>query len=545
MLPRRMIKFNTLRTQLMLGILLACLTILSAQAFIRYYYILPAFETMAQEGDRQDLERVASQVRQELESLHNLVYDSAVWDAMYNAAMHRDSDWFEENYLIPESYRRIHINGWYLYDRSGELISGRSYRDDGTELVPENLSSSTKLNLNSAGNEAPAQPSAHTLFTRIAGNPAVAIFHPVLPSDENGEPAGTLVLWRFIDQQFVDSLTPGMAGDIIFHSQKALPDNPEAFSLNFASGSPVHAQPFKGRLYLVINSLQNTPLFALSIQPRPRQYDNSLFDASLIAGILITLTVIAVFYLWVNRQLIAPIASIHDNVSFAMRSRDFSRQTPYRGRNEAFRLGRKLNEMFALINHQRNEVLQHNKQLEKISNTDPLTGLANRRHLDSYFRNLPLPVRAGGGNIAVILADVDYFKRYNDHYGHAGGDKVLKQVAALLRKNTRTGTDIVVRYGGEEFLIVLQQTSAQGAVKVAETLLNGIRLANIPHESRDDSKHIVTVSAGIAWQREGEPLLPEKLLKKADDALYRAKSSGRDCFITEGQTEAPLRAGGA
>ena len=153
------------------------------------------------------------------------------------------------------------------------------------------------------------------------------------------------------------------------------------------------------------------------------------------------------------------------------------------------------------------------------------TGLANRRHLDSYFRNLPLPVRAGGGNIAVILADVDYFKRYNDHYGHAGGDKVLKQVAALLRKNTRTGTDIVVRYGGEEFLIVLQQTFAQGAVKVAETLLNGIRLANIPHESRDDSKHIVTVSAGIAWQREGEPLLPEK--QDCPGPVHRLTVAGR------------------
>ena len=136
---------NTLRMQLMLGIILACLAILTAQTLIRYYWILPTFEAMAEDGDKQDLERVASQVNQELESLHKLVYDSAVWDAMYDAASNNDAEWFSTNFVIYESYRRIGVNGWYLYNTDGNIISGRSYNENGDVIVPEELDTLTKL----------------------------------------------------------------------------------------------------------------------------------------------------------------------------------------------------------------------------------------------------------------------------------------------------------------------------------------------------------------------------------------------------------------
>lgn len=517
--------------QLMLGVFLACLAILAAQTLIRYYWILPTFEAMAEDGDRQDLDRVASQVNQELESLHKLVYDSAVWDAMHDAAASDDAAWFSDNFLIYESFRRIDVNGWYLYDTEGRIISGRSYDETGNVIAPEQLDSLTTLFHREMVS---FRVNPNSLFTLINEKPAVVVHHQVLRSEEDGESTGTLLIWRRIDQNFVDSLTPGISNDITFHNILQMPTSKEAIAMQYGQPVPVQTNTFFGRLYMSVNSEQDVPLFALSIEPRQRQYSDSLFDPSLLVGLLITLSVISVFYVWINRQLITPISNIHDSVSYAMRHRDFSIREVYSGRNEAFRLGRKLNEMFALIDHQRTELLMHNKQLEKMSNTDPLTGLSNRRHLDKYLENLPLALRTGKQPLAVLIADVDYFKRYNDHYGHAAGDAALVKVANVLRSNTRANSDLVVRYGGEEFLIVLLEASAYAASKVAETLLEEIHRLAIPHTARDDGKQILTISAGIAYQRSGEPLHADVLLKRADEALYKAKSSGRDRFCISG-----------
>lgn len=155
------------------------------------------------------------------------------------------------------------------------------------------------------------------------------------------------------------------------------------------------------------------------------------------------------------------------------------------------------------------------------SNIDELTQIANRRYFDRFL----LKSFTAKQGLSVILCDIDYFKLYNDTYGHQAGDKCLQQVAQALSQSVRNG-ELAGRYGGEEFAVVLPNTNYEAALSVAERIVTNVRSLNIPHGSSKTS-NIVTLSCGVAdmTEEDGSSL---DLLIKADRALYRAKEAGRD-----------------
>lgn len=176
-----------------------------------------------------------------------------------------------------------------------------------------------------------------------------------------------------------------------------------------------------------------------------------------------------------------------------------------------------------------------NEKLQHLATVDSLTGVANRRHLEAQLDREWQRLQRESGDLSLIMLDVDYFKAYNDHYGHPQGDSCLQQVAAVLQQSMRRPGDLVGRYGGEEFLIVLPNTDALGAQHLAETIRTLLASLAIPHASSGVSAH-VTVSMGIATTRVHPDLDPEGLIHRADSALYTAKQR-RNSVVLEG---APL-----
>ena len=171
-----------------------------------------------------------------------------------------------------------------------------------------------------------------------------------------------------------------------------------------------------------------------------------------------------------------------------------------------------------------------NRQLATLSNTDGLTGLANRRHFDAVLRAECARAQRVGLPCAVMMLDVDYFKRYNDRYGHQAGDACLIRVAHALAAGMRRAGDLTARYGGEEFSIVLPNTGADEAYQIAEALRRAIETLAIAHTTADAGP--VTISVGIAIQVPPGACDPDTLLRRADAALYRAKEAGRNCVVT-------------
>lgn len=175
--------------------------------------------------------------------------------------------------------------------------------------------------------------------------------------------------------------------------------------------------------------------------------------------------------------------------------------------------------------------LQKEKDIaEKNALTDGMTGLSNRRYLDEQIMLEYFRMKRTGENLSIIMLDVDFFKLYNDLYGHIQGDECLKSIAKLLKNSIKRATDIAARYGGEEFVILLPDTDEDGAKKVAETIRKNVEDLNLEHK---DSKisNFVTVSLGVATFGSQSEVAPEKLVQKADEALYQAKNNGRNRVV--------------
>ena len=173
------------------------------------------------------------------------------------------------------------------------------------------------------------------------------------------------------------------------------------------------------------------------------------------------------------------------------------------------------------------QLAEKNAILEALSSLDGLTGIANRRRFDEALETEWRRGRREGTELSLLLIDVDFFKRYNDHYGHLAGDDCLRRVAAALKSSAHRAADLVARYGGEEFCILMGHTDAPGAAQVAETARRAIEELAIAH-ARSDAASVVTISLGSATLTPGNDFEGESLIKLADGALYQAKKDGRN-----------------
>ncbi|WP_236174839.1 sensor domain-containing diguanylate cyclase [Pseudomonas pseudonitroreducens] len=172
------------------------------------------------------------------------------------------------------------------------------------------------------------------------------------------------------------------------------------------------------------------------------------------------------------------------------------------------------------------ELRELNSQLEAMSLTDALTGIANRRRFDQVLEQEWSHARRSGGLLAIALVDVDWFKRYNDHYGHPAGDACLREIAQALATTINRSTDLVARYGGEEFVFLAPMTDLAGVRGMANKLLQAVKALALPHELSPLGR--VSVSIGIAAAAPGQEASADTLVAKADASLYEAKKQGRN-----------------
>jgi two-component system, LuxR family, sensor histidine kinase TtrS len=198
------------------------------------------------------------------------------------------------------------------------------------------------------------------------------------------------------------------------------------------------------------------------------------------------------------------------------------------------RLNRGLNASQTQLQEMTEQLGQANTVLKRLSTLDGLTGVANRRQFDETLVNEWARGARTSMSLALIMIDIDHFKAHNDRHGHQAGDECLRKVAEVLRTNVGRSGDLVARYGGEEFAVILPGTLASGGIAVAERIRRAIEAIKLPHVNNVVG-HDVTVSLGVAALIPDTRTSLEELVTQADQALYQAKSVGRNHVIVAPQ----------
>ncbi len=298
-----------------------------------------------------------------------------------------------------------------------------------------------------------------------------------------------------------DQIMPGMKGDeLLIKLHQQYPDMMKIMLTGQASADAVGRAVNQARLYRYISKPWEPQDLALTTKEAIRRYfqDRQLETK--------------------NRELQAALQSLSE----------FNQQLEARVEARTRELAAKNRELEAAYG----ELDHANRRLDFLANFDELTQIANRRHFNAYCERLWRWSAAQGRPLSLLLCDVDFFKRYNDRYGHPAGDACLKVVADVLAHSAQRQMDLVARYGGEEFAMILPNTDLVGAIAVGERLCQAMIGRQLPHEM-SDAAPFVTLSVGVSC------CLPEhhasrnfaQLLHAADEALYRAKQTGRNRVV--------------
>ncbi len=489
--------------------------------------LIPSFTAVEQAMTIDDVARVVEGFDTELSHLALMNKDWANWDDMYQFAENPDEKQniaFLKSNLSTASLVNASLSLVVIFDRTGQQIGYRSVaphtgeeRDIGL-FSPEKKEFLTRFIHPPTGGNCGLMESKPTLL--------MVCWRPILRTNSSGPAVGTLVMGRDLDK------------DVLLHIREQTKLSFDLLSASSAGNggewwklaAPKYLQ--ENRVYAIrrdssitldyqLLDLVGKPVANVHMNlPRELMAQGQLvFSRTAIQLGLIAATtgvlLLAAMQVWFVR----PLARLQRAVANIRSQKAWQSRVTISGQDEISLLSEEINGLLGVIGAQVQD-------LEALSMTDSLTGLPNRRAFDLRLSEDLQRVKRTGNSLSLLMLDIDYFKQYNDHYGHPAGDRALQALAQVMADAARRDLDLDARIGGEEFAVLLPDTNEAGARRVAEALQAELVRRAIPHAQSEVAEWI-TVSIGITTATAGDEL-PSQLMERADQALYVAKKNGRN-----------------
>jgi diguanylate cyclase (GGDEF)-like protein len=548
--------------RLAMGMLLIITLLLLPYLLLSVYSMQTALAEQQQFTLLQQLKSAQVLLDQECRQLLRTCEDYSVWQECRDALLRRDHEWIKVN-ILDWAMPHFYLDAILIFDMRGQVLYRRGEpvsRMEGADnpLLQGALRGSSGMGFLQEG---------RTLY--------LVAYAPILGEDYAPPQAGVMMFAKRLDEAQLSRLWGQLTRTV-----RILPivNPPTPFTLSpLTKGGEergeggfreeVWGRESGGELTLgtPLLGIDGTPVAWLTVSTPPTQaraMQHAIHRATLylvLAGLLITLVTTATTLWMLRRHLMLFLKAVNrlasgmwearvpypacdefgilarafnlmaDQLQSAFEQQEEQRIEIEKQKMELEQLYEQLQQAYQALETANQELVAMNAMLSQAAITDSLTGLRNHRAFQESLMNLVQMAERYGQPLSLIMLDIDYFKQFNDRFGHPAGDELLRQVASLLRQSARA-YDVVARYGGEEFAILLPNTDLNEAIRVAERLRQQIAAIQNPYAP-------ITASFGVASYRHGSA--PATLLYEADTALYEAKRRGRNRVYAVGRDALP------
>ncbi|MGZ4814936.1 MAG: sensor domain-containing diguanylate cyclase [Terriglobales bacterium] len=498
--------------------------LITAMLLVGRHALYSNYAALERQHVESDLVHVCRLLQAQLKELDLTAMDYAQWDGTYNYMKHPDPS-YATMHISEGHFRGSEIMLFLLIDPVGRVVLAHSYDGTGNEMISADINQLIRASKRRAGTNA----AVAGLITLTRG-PAMAVIRPILKTTAQGSSRGTLIMVRNLGPAQLTGLS--RLAEIPLTLSGSVGDSASATgngTINHPSTEIVALGEDRLLASTMIDDVWGRPSIRLQIE-----HDRSLRQQGkqVLRGLVLVLLLVGLLFafanVWIMQRVV--VRRVEQLIQLTRRTETdagLNARVHISGNDELAQLGHKMNHMLQRLQNSQEKLLATQERLRYEATHDNLTGIWNRAAaMQLLDHELDRSSREGTW-LAVIMFDADHFKRINDYFGHALGDRALQAIAAAITRNLRS-FDICCRYGGDEFLVIAPNCDLQQGEQLASRILASLRTTPIvvPEHS-----FCITMSAGVTAGR--APIKAEDLIIVADRALYRAKEKGRDRVHTE------------
>jgi len=534
----------SIRTKIITIVITLFILSASVDFIVQRFVIFPSFLKLEQREAGENLRRIISAVDREIFHLDKLCSDWATWNESYSFIETLSDNYIEDN-LIIDSFATNRVNSISYFNNDGSVVWGKAYDLENESTLPLPFLQNRRLEASHPMIALKASPSGNLSQVRTgvimtAYGPMIFASRSILRSDGTGPSRGVLTMGRLLNAETIASLVEQTRINFIIEypiTTEVVALKKEKCTAYRESDLTYYAKKQKQHIniWTIYSDARGEAAFSISYL-YPREITKKGLTSiryALAIAIGTALAILMIIVIFLQLVVLQPIKKLTDHASRLDREGDYSIQLAFNRRDELGRLARVLDFTSVTIAERTDELKSVNKKLEKLSCVDALTGIANRRIFDEHMEKEWLRAARQKTDLSLILMDVDHFKHYNDFYGHQKGDQCLHAIASAIKSQVTRPADLVARYGGEEFAVILPETDATGAYKVAEKIRRAVYDLQINHQ-KSETADVVTLSLGVASMTPGAKDERRAFIQEADESLYQAKKAGRNRAILSG-----------